>query len=95
MQISREDIIVAAENIDLNEDDYSIRKSYAGRHGVTGAGIVLPGGGEVTEFLVSLAVLFTEDGRGEDARKLARKTRTDSMGLGSVIAYWDGVEITD
>jgi hypothetical protein len=94
MQLSRQDIVTAAENIELSEDDYSIRESYPASYGETCAGVVLPSTGEVTEFMVSLALLLAEDGRGEDARELARKTRTDSMGF-STIAYWDGVEITD
>ncbi|MER7488691.1 hypothetical protein ABTY20_22860 [Streptomyces sp. NPDC126497] len=91
MQISRQDITVAAENIDLYEDDYSIRESYAGRYGVTGAGVVLAGS-DVTPFMVALAVHLAEDGRGEDALSLGRKARTDSMGTGTIV-YWGGVEI--
>lgn len=93
MKLSRQDIVIAAENIDLYEDDYSIRESYNGRSGVTGAGVVLPSSSVVTTFMVSLAVQLTEDGRGEEALELAGKTHTDSMGLDTLV-YWDGVEIT-
>lgn len=94
MKLDRRNIVTAAENIDLYEEDYSIRESYPGRYGVAGAGIVLPDTCKVTEFMVSLALVLAEDGRGEDALDLAGLTRTDSMGL-STIAYWSGVEITD
>ncbi|MFH8805255.1 hypothetical protein ACH4F6_37895 [Streptomyces sp. NPDC017936] len=94
MQLSREDIIAAAENIDLYEDDYTIREAYSGRgmYGGTCFAIDLPDTGKLTEFLVSLALGLSEDGRGEDALDLARKTHTDSMGFG-VVAYWPGVEL--
>lgn len=94
MQISRQDIVIAAENADLREDDYSIRESYAGRFDVTGAGVVLPAS-DTTLFMVSLAVLLAEDGRSEDALNLARLAHTDSMGLDGVIVYWGGVELAD
>jgi hypothetical protein len=91
VKLDRMDIVVVAENIDLYEDDYSIRESYPGRYGVTGAGVVLPDN-DVTPFMVALAVHLAEDDRGEDALSLGRKARTDSMGTGTIV-YWGGVEI--
>lgn len=96
LQIARTDIAAAAENIDLSPDEYSIREAYEGRgmYGRTCAAVDLPSAGKVTELLVALAMQMTEEGQSEDVLELARKTRTDSMGLG-VVAYWPGVEITD
>lgn len=93
MKLDRMDIVLAAEAAELSEDDYSIRENYDGRYGVKGAGVVLPNS-DVTLFMVALAVHLTENDRADDAMRLARKVRTDSMGF-STIAYWDGVEITD
>ena len=93
MKIDRQDIVLAAENIDLNEDDYSIRESYEGRYGVHGVGVDLPDHGKATELMVALAVQMAEDGQGEDALCLARLMRTDSRGF-SVVVYWNGTELT-
>jgi hypothetical protein len=90
MNLSRDDIDSAAEIIDLF--DYSVL-TYSGRdmYGRTCAAVGLPNAGKVTEFMVSLAVHLTENGRAEDALTLGREVRVDSMGR-DVIAYWPDVE---
>lgn len=96
VKIDRMDLVNAAETVEVWEDDYEIRPAYSGR-GMgdrTCAAVVLPSPAKVTEFMVALAVQLTENDRADDALRLARLTRTDSMGH-DVIAYWPGVEITD
>lgn len=96
MKIARHDIVTAAENADIYEDEYTIRPDYTGRDmgSDTCPAVVLPEARRIPELLVALAVLFTENGRAEDAIALAQCTNTDAMGR-DVVAYWPGVEITD
>lgn len=94
MKIDRMDLVNAAETIEVWEDDYEIREAYSGR-GMgprTCLAVTLPSTGNLTEFMVALAVQLTEDDRADDALRLARLTRTDSMGTG-IVAYWPGVEL--
>jgi hypothetical protein len=96
LRISYREIEDAADTAELWEDDYRIREAYSGRGmgSRTCAAMDLPDAGKLTEFLVALAVAMTEDNRADDALRLARLTRTDSMGLG-IVAYWPGAEIVD
>lgn len=96
MQLTRMDIVNAAETIEVWEDSYEIREAYSGR-GMgprTCLAVTLPDVGVLVPFMVALAVQLTENDRSDDALRLARLTRTDSMGLG-VVAYWPGVQLTD
>lgn len=95
MQLAREDIVIAAENIDLYEDDYSIYPDYSGQGmaGRTCLGIVLPVG-KLTPFMVALALILAEQGREDDALRMATETETGSKGFGTV-AYWRGVQLAD
>ena len=94
MKLDRMDIVLATEAIEVWEDDYSIRVAYSGRGmgGRSCLAVTLPSTGKLTEFMVALAVQLTENDRADDALRLARLTRTDSMGLG-IVAYWPGVEL--
>jgi hypothetical protein len=96
MKITRREVQGAAETAEIWEGEYGICQAYNGRGMGSGtcAAVTLPSTGKLTEFLVALAVSMTEDDRADDAMRLARLTRTDSMGLG-IVAYWPGVEIVD
>lgn len=94
MQLSREDIVLAAEAADLTEDDYRVHPSYQGWTGLTGAAVELDNPDKAYEFTVSLAVQLAENGRADDARNLGRLTLTNPMRFG-IVVYWPRVEITD
>ena len=70
-----------------DEEGYGVRGSYSGRgmFGETCAGFVTS-----NEFALGVDL-----GRllGEDADKLTRKTRTDSMGRSDTIVYFPGVSL--
>jgi hypothetical protein len=95
MNISRHHLEAALEAADVYEDDYEIREAYSGRgmFGSTCPAVVLPTG-KLPAFFVGLTLSLTEEGRGEDALRLAGRTETDSMGLG-VVAYWRDAELED
>ncbi|MGW2213240.1 hypothetical protein [Streptomyces sp. NPDC001781] len=91
MNITSEHIATAAENIGLYEDDYAVRSAYKGWNLTPCAGVTLPAD-RMTAFLVSLAVVLAEQGRAEDALKLAAKTDTETLGLDFTV-YWPGVQL--
>jgi hypothetical protein len=91
MQINRHDIIAAAEGISLYDEEYTIRDDYKGWNLTPCAGVTLPPA-RLTEFMVSLALVLAEDGRAEEARELAEKTSTETLGIRFAV-YWPGVEL--
>jgi hypothetical protein len=95
MKIDRMDLVNAAETAEVWEDDYEIREAYNGQGmgSRTCLAVTLPSTGKLTEFMVALAVQLTENNRADDALRLARLARTDSMGR-TIVAYWPGVELT-
>jgi hypothetical protein len=93
MQITREDLVLAAEEINLREDDYTIHGDYAARNSTPCAGVVLDPA-HTASFLDSLARVLAEDGREDDAWELVEKTHTETRGFTHAV-YWPSVELTD
>lgn len=97
MQITFKDIITAAERVDLTdlwEDDYRVCGNYTYTDTRTCLSVALPDTASLAAFVAALAVLLTENGRTDDALRLARLTRTEQMS-GNVLAYWPGVHLAD
>lgn len=93
MQLSREDIVVAAEKIDLSIDEYTVHGDFKGWNFTGCAGVVVPVG-KLTPLMVSLALVLAADGRCDDSLKIATDTQTEQRGL-NIAAYWPGVDLTD
>lgn len=95
MQITRDDIASAADDLGLPDDEFTIRESYSGRgmYGKTCPAVTLRTPDLRLPFLVALAVAMAEAGRGDDAIELGG-TLADDAGLG-VVLYWPEGELVD
>lgn len=95
-KIDREIIEEILETAELFDDEANIRDSYSGRsmYGSTCFGIVFESESAVYQFMAAAgrnaADRENDERPGFDVRALVLSTRTDSMGLGSLIAYWPG-----
>jgi hypothetical protein len=93
MQLSRQDIVRAAEEAGLDENDYTVRDDYRGWDLASGSGVCMDHA-HLIPFMDYLELVLADDGRAEDALDLANKA-TMSTRDGVFTVYWPGVQIAD
>lgn len=95
-KIDREIIEEILETAELFDDEANIRENYSGRgmYGRTCFGIVFEGESALYRFMAAAGRIDADREHDErprfDSISLAHNVRTDSMGPGSLIAYWPG-----
>lgn len=95
-KIDREIIEEILETAELFDDEANIRENYSGRgmYGRTCFGIVFEGESALYRFMAAAGRIDADREHDErprfDALAFAHNVRTDSMGPGSLIAYWPG-----